>query len=85
MSSILVEIVNIFLVYIFPHFAYFRETEEPVVETENTSAEKPSGEENAADANKENPVNEQEEKEPEEKVHIYLSLSGIPVCFGLQF
>ncbi|KAL5750847.1 hypothetical protein ACOSP7_025450 [Xanthoceras sorbifolium] len=44
------------------------ETEEPVVENEkNVSAEKPSGEEDAVDANKENPVNEQEEKEPEDK------------------
>ncbi|KAJ0105722.1 hypothetical protein Patl1_18399 [Pistacia atlantica] len=45
-----------------------RETEEPVVENEkNVSADKPAGEEDAGDANKENPVNEQEEKEPEEK------------------
>lgn len=44
------------------------ETEEPAVENEkNVSAEKPAGEEEAVDANKENPVNEQEEKEPENK------------------
>lgn len=69
----------------FPHFANFRETEEPVAETENTNAEKPSGEENAADANKENPVDEQEEKEPEEKVPFYFSINGMFVCFGLHF
>lgn len=44
------------------------ENEEPINETEkNTSAEKQLGEEIAADANKENPVNESEEKEPEDK------------------
>ncbi|XP_044486959.1 RGG repeats nuclear RNA binding protein A-like isoform X2 [Mangifera indica] len=43
------------------------ETEEPVVENEkNVSADKPAGEEDVG-ANKENPVNEQEDKEPEEK------------------
>ena len=30
------------------------------------------GEEIAADANKENPVNESEEKEPEDKVNVFL-------------
>ncbi|KAK2648915.1 hypothetical protein Ddye_016404 [Dipteronia dyeriana] len=44
------------------------ETEEPVVENENNvGAEKPSGEEETVDANKESPVNEQEKKEPEDK------------------
>ncbi|XP_059640483.1 RGG repeats nuclear RNA binding protein A-like [Cornus florida] len=44
------------------------ETEEPVNENEKTvDAEKQLGKEDAEDANKENPVNEPEEKEPEEK------------------
>ncbi|CAN6580546.1 unnamed protein product [Malus baccata var. baccata] len=44
------------------------ETEEPGTETEkNVGAEKQSGENEAADANKEDTVNETEEKEPEEK------------------
>ncbi|XP_065857162.1 RGG repeats nuclear RNA binding protein A-like [Euphorbia lathyris] len=44
------------------------ETEEPVAENEkNIVAEKQSGEEEVADANKENPSNEPEEKEPEDK------------------
>lgn len=43
-------------------------TEEVVNEGEkNLGAEKPVGEEDVADGNKENPVNEPEEKEPEEK------------------
>lgn len=48
----------------------FRVTEEVVNEGEkNLGAEKPVGEEDVADGNKENPVNEPEEKEPEEKVN----------------
>lgn len=44
------------------------ETEEPVNESEkNVGAEKQFGTEDAADANKETPVNEPEEKEPEDK------------------
>ncbi|XP_057977493.1 RGG repeats nuclear RNA binding protein A [Malania oleifera] len=45
------------------------EAEEPVNESEKNLGvvEKPLGEDGAADANKENPVNEPEEKEPEEK------------------
>ncbi|GMY29934.1 RGG repeats nuclear RNA binding protein A [Fagus crenata] len=44
------------------------DVEEPVTENEkNVGAEKQLGEENAGDANKENPVNESEEKEPEDK------------------
>ncbi|KAI5328085.1 hypothetical protein L3X38_027481 [Prunus dulcis] len=45
-----------------------QETEEPGTEIEkNVGAEKQLGENEAADANKENTVNESEEKEPEEK------------------
>jgi len=44
------------------------EAEEPVTEGEkNVGAEKQLGEEEAVDANKESPVNEPEEKEPEDK------------------
>lgn len=61
------------LTRIFNSLVNVRETEEPVVEHEKTvSADKPAGEEDAGDANKENPVNEQEEKEPEEKVHCLI-------------
>ncbi|KAF8412931.1 hypothetical protein HHK36_000903 [Tetracentron sinense] len=45
-----------------------QETEELVNESEkNLGTEKPLGEEDALDANKENPINEPEEKEPEDK------------------
>ena len=52
-------------------FAKIRDAEEPVTENEkNVGAEKQlGGEDNAGDANKENPVNEPEEKEPEDKVN----------------
>ncbi|XP_059657645.1 RGG repeats nuclear RNA binding protein A-like [Cornus florida] len=44
------------------------ETEEPVIEIEkNVDADKQMGQEDAGDANKENPANEPEEKEPEQK------------------
>lgn len=62
-------------------FFAFRETEEPATENEKiVDAEKPhpekqSGEEDAGDVNKENPVNEPEEKEPENKVSIYLKIT----------
>ena len=53
------------------YFCYFREAEEPAVENEkNVDAEKPLGEEEALDANKESPEKEPEEKEPEDKVVI---------------
>ncbi|XP_048319963.2 RGG repeats nuclear RNA binding protein A [Ziziphus jujuba] len=42
------------------------EVEEPVIESEK-NAEKPVGDEEAVDVNKESPVNEPEEKEPEDK------------------
>ena len=53
-------------------FVIFRESEEPVNENEKNlvDAEKQSGKEDAVEANKENPVNETEEKEPENKVSI---------------
>ena len=58
------------------HVAYLSdisEAEEPAVEAEKiVEGEKPSGEEEASDANKENPVNEPEEKEPEDKVVILI-------------
>ncbi|KAJ9147657.1 hypothetical protein P3X46_029792 [Hevea brasiliensis] len=45
-----------------------QETEEPVVENEkDISSEKQPGEEDAADANKDSPVDQPEEKEPENK------------------
>ena len=47
-----------------------RVTEEVGDETEkNFGDEKPVGEESAADGNKDSPANENEEKEPEEKVN----------------
>lgn len=54
------------------HFlAKIRDVEEPLTENEkNVGAEKQlGGEDNVGDANKENPVNEPEEKEPEDKVN----------------
>lgn len=65
-------------------FFAFRETEEPATENEkNVAAEKPdpekqSGEEDAGDVKKENPVNEPEEKEPENKVSIFLGVFLFP-------
>lgn len=54
-------------------FLFKRETEEPVVENEkNIGSEKQSGEEDAADINKESPVDEPEEKEPEDKVRGHI-------------
>lgn len=51
-----------------------RVTDEVVNETEkNLSDEKPTGEEDAADGNKESPANENEEKEPEDKVNVQLN------------
>lgn len=48
-----------------------RETEEPAGENEkNVNAEKQPGAEEATDANKESPVSEPEEKEPEDKVNF---------------
>lgn len=50
-------------------YAKLRVALEPVVENEkNGGANKQVVEEEAADGNKEKPVNEREEKEPEEKV-----------------
>lgn len=49
-------------------------TEEVANETQkNLSDEKPAGEEDAADGNKESPANETEEKEPEDKVNGQLN------------
>lgn len=54
-------------------FSKSRETEEPVVQIEkNVTTEKQSGEEDAVDANKDSPVTEPEEKEPEDKVGCLL-------------
>lgn len=53
--------------------AKIRETEENVNENEKKSTEKQFGEEDAADANKENAANETEEKEPENKVVLLKS------------
>lgn len=51
----------------------FRETEEPVNDGEkNVDAEKQLGQEDGGDTNKENPVAEPEEKEPEDKVNVRL-------------
>ena len=50
-----------------------REIEELVAENEkNVAIEKPSGEDDAPDANKDNPTDAPEEKEPEDKVHNLL-------------
>lgn len=60
-------------------FTLFRVTEEVVNDDEkNVSAEKPSGEEDATDVNKESPAKEEEEKEkePEDKVNV--------LCFVLH-
>lgn len=60
---------------VFKFSANLRETEEAVVENEKiVSIDKPSGEEDAGDANKETPVNEQEEKEPEEKAYFLIQV-----------
>lgn len=56
---------------LFIMFSLFRVTEETVNESEkNLVAEKPVGEDDAADGNKESPVNEPAEKEPEDKVNF---------------
>ena len=56
--------------YFVHHVYLFRVTEEATNEGEkNLGAEKPVGEDGVADGNKETPVNEPEEKEPEEKVN----------------
>lgn len=53
-------------------FALYRVTEEVVIEGEkNLGAEKPSGEEDATEGDKENPAKEPEEKEPEVNLWIY--------------
>lgn len=47
-----------------------RVTEEVADETEkNLGDEKPAGEEDAAEGNKDSPANENDEKEPEDKVN----------------
>lgn len=52
-------------------YSLSRVTEEVANEGEkNLGAEKPSGEEDATDGNKEKPTNEPEEKEPEDKVNV---------------
>ena len=49
---------------------FHRVTEEVVYETEkNFADEKPAGEEDAPEGNKDCPANENEEKEPEDKVN----------------
>lgn len=59
----------LFLHYISFVFSVLRVNEEVVNESEkNLGDEKPTGEEDAAEGNKENPVSESQEKEPEEKV-----------------
>lgn len=75
---------------IFALFTKYRETEEPVNESEKTvEVEKPAGQEEVGEANKENPVNEPEEKEPEDKVHIlfvyFTSLSSVSYNFPIAF
>lgn len=59
-----------------------RVTEEAVNETEKISGdEKPAVEDGVADANKESPANETEEKEPEDKVCVYSAcVDPIPNC-----
>lgn len=55
----------------------YRETEEQVGDNEkntNTSPEIKQGEEDGVVVNKENAVNEPEEKEPEEKVNVLVSI-----------
>lgn len=74
----------------FALFTKYRETEEPVNESEKiVEVEKPAGQEEVGEANKENPVNEPEEKEPEDKVHIlfvyFTHLSSIIYNFPIAF
>lgn len=61
---------------LFVHFDLIRVAEGGVTETDkNLVDEKPAVDEEAADANKENPANEaEEEKEPEDKVNFYIYL-----------
>lgn len=63
------------------HFFIFRVTEEGVNATEkNLGEEKPVGEVDAADGNKDTPANETEEKEPEEKVSYQSSWPPSPAA-----
>ncbi len=48
-----------------------RVTEEANETEKNVGDEKPAGEGDGADGNKENPANETEEKEPEDKVIVF--------------
>lgn len=61
------------------NFDLFRVNEEVVNESEkNLADEKPAGEEDAAEGNKENPTGERAEIEPEEKVWYLCSVCVIP-------
>lgn len=62
-----------------------RETEEPINGGEKSvDAEKQLGQEDVGDANKENPVTEPEEKEPEDKVNVSLTIL-FPKSFIIPF
>lgn len=70
------------------HFFIFRVTEEGVNATDkNLGEEKPVGEVDAADGNKDTPANETEEKEPEEKVSCQSSWPPSPAArkYNLKF
>lgn len=61
-------------------------TEEVTNEVEkNQGAEMPSGEEGAADVNKQSPANEAEEKEPEDKVNVFLHNVNVSIIQMLRF
>ncbi|GFY92736.1 hyaluronan [Actinidia rufa] len=61
-------------------------TEEVVNEGEkNLADEKPSGEEDATNVNKENPTNEPEEKEPEDKVNVFYFILDILIIPRFTF
>ena len=72
---VVIDPLSLFVMISLILFFQIREAEEPVVETEkNVDAEKQSGDEETSDANKENPANEPEEKEPEDKVTFIIFL-----------
>lgn len=81
-------VFRLVIVYVLLYFLslnFLRVTEEVTNETEkNLTDEKPAGEEEAADGNKETvAANETEEKEPEDKVNVH-QLRPSPIVLNLQ-
>lgn len=78
-------LVVVYVLSCFLLLNFLRVTEEVANETEkNLADEKPAGEEEAADGNKETvAANETEEKEPEDKVNVQ-QLRPFPIVLNLQ-